>query len=204
MVDHEEKWGFGLVLASRRKFLAFPCIESVEGASFPLFRMRSVTQIVRNAFVYRVVVKYCLLSCCFCLSSCCFAYRVVKLTKLLSFVELTSFVYWVVTLCSSTLLCLAYRVVSLINIVVSCLSSCKLAKVLSFLSKLSCFVCCVGSLPNLAIFNARFPFNLIFVQNNAMRCKNIKYNTFLNKSCFIPSCFLCYNILQQGYKFYRK
>ena len=72
-------------------------------------------------------------------------------------IESLSSVYRVVTLCLN-------------NIVGICLSSCKLAKVLLFLSKLSCLVCCVDSLIDLAIFDAQFSFNLIFVQNDAMRC----------------------------------
>ena len=39
---------FGPVLLSRRKFLAFPCIGSVNSLNLSLFRMRFVAQIVRN------------------------------------------------------------------------------------------------------------------------------------------------------------
>ena len=66
----------------RGKFQAFPCNGCVEGLYFPLFRMRSVAQIVRSTLCF---VK-------FCLSSCCFVYRVVVLLIEL-FVELSCFVF---------------------------------------------------------------------------------------------------------------
>ena len=69
-------------------------------------------------------------SVAFCLSSCCFVYRVV------SFVELSHFVFRVITFACAILLSLVYRVV---NIVVFCLSSCKLAKILLRLSESVCF-----------------------------------------------------------------
>ena len=132
----------------------------------------------RSSEVHSVVAEFCLLSCCF-------DYRVVVLLIEL-FVERTCFVF--LTLCSLfkqfllksclfALLHFAYRVVNLL-------------KILLYLSKLDCLVCCVGSLPDLVITQCTLPFYFIFVQNKMMRydAKSLKYK-HLFKSCFIPTCF---------------
>ena len=125
-----------------------------------------------------------------------FVYRVVVLLIEL-FVERTCFVFlshcslfkqFLLKSCLFALLHFVYRVVNLL-------------KVLLYLSKLSCLVCCVGSLPDLVITQCAFPFNFIFVQNKMMRydAKSLKYK-HLFKSCFIPSCFT----INKGISFTKK
>ena len=123
----------------------------------------------RSSEVHSVVAEFCLLSCCF-------DYRVVVLLIEL-FVERTCFVFlshcalFKQSLFKSclfallTLLHFAYRVVNLL-------------KILLYLSKLSCLVCCVGSLPDLVITQCTFPFNFIFVQNKMMRYDAKNTNIF--------------------------
>ena len=146
-----------------------PSIAIQQESRRPSFQTRSDAQIVRST---PFVVEFCLSSCC---------------TLLIElFIERTCFVFlshcslfkqFLLRFCLFALLLFAYRVVNLL-------------KILLYLSKLSCLVCCVGSLPDLVITQCTFPFNFIFVRNKMMRydAKSLKYK-HLFKSYFISSCF---------------
>lgn len=70
------------------------------------------------------------------------------------------------------------------RVVAHCLSSCKLFKVLLFLSELSCLVCCVGSLPNLATHECSVSIQSHFCKKWCDPMLRIQIQHFLNKKPF--------------------